>query len=220
MSTRVRIFVAVLLLALASPPVPSAIAGDADEAVGVRGEWVIEIRDPDGTVAARRELHNALVPSNNLGQLLIAQNSAGALAITADCAPGLNSGCVTPCPLLNPPGFAFCKIVDPRQTGSETQAVFRNLTTVEIPGGFRLRGFFVAARDGTIGAVSTGMFTCLRTTAPSNCNNATTSASLTLGLISPPVPVLAGQQVLMTVNITFATAAAAPAAAALSVPPR
>ena len=219
MNTRVSILAAVLLFALATWQVPAVIAADSGEAIGVSGHWVIEVRDPDGGMAARREFHNALDPSSNaLGQLLTAQMSAGGLQIRAECSLG-SVGCVTPCPRINPAANPACQIIDPRQTIPEAGGVFRNLATVEIVGGVQLRGFFVAATEGTIGFVSTLVRGCVRTAAPAACT-VNQVVFLTSGLVSPPVVVQAGQQVLVTVNLTFATATPAPAAAAPSVSPR
>ena len=41
------------------PPTMSAQRGGPQEGVRVRGHWVLDVRNPDGTLADRRDFHNA-----------------------------------------------------------------------------------------------------------------------------------------------------------------
>jgi len=210
-----RTLVATLLvLALSVVFAPPGIAGGPEETIGVHGHWVIEVRDPDGGMAARREFHNALVANNPITQILTSQRSAGPLEINLGCT---GVGCAPLCP------GQICRIVEPRLPGPPTAVIFKNLTVVNFGVGFELQGSIVAAVDSTIGLVNSLATTCLPSAAPSTCNFGLAGSllsTLTGGSVSPAVPVATGQQVLVTVTITFATAAAAPATTQGVAPPR
>jgi hypothetical protein len=54
-----------------------ALAQDAREGIKVHGHWVIEVRNPDGSIASRREFENALTPegTKQLAVLLTRQRT-------------------------------------------------------------------------------------------------------------------------------------------------
>jgi hypothetical protein len=58
-------------------------AGGPHEGIRVHGHWVIEVRNPDGKVTARREFENAIQPAGMtyLASLLSGNNSPGALSV-------------------------------------------------------------------------------------------------------------------------------------------
>jgi len=180
---------------------PSGASGDsAGESIGVSGHWVIEVRDPDGRLGERREFHNALHASNPISQVLTSQRSAGAMEILLTCG---SSSCAPPC------GAADCRIIEPRQGVAASTSVFKNLTVASVAGGFQLKGFAVVGADAQIGFVATRMTTCLPTVAAASCALSVGNAqipTLTAAGLGSPVPVVAGQQVLVTVTLGFATA--------------
>jgi len=72
----------------AASPSPVAAVGQAapkgpHEGITVHGHWVIEVRNPDGTVTARREFENAIQPlgESYLASLLAGNTSPGGLSI-------------------------------------------------------------------------------------------------------------------------------------------
>ena len=58
-------------------------AGAVGEGISVHGDWVIEVRNPDGSIAERREFENALsgFGANFLAKLLDRTASTGAWAV-------------------------------------------------------------------------------------------------------------------------------------------
>jgi hypothetical protein len=206
---------ALLVLAFVLSLMPAGASGGPDESIGVSGHWVIEVRDPDGALTARREFHNTLDSNNPISQILTSQRSPGTLEINLSCGA---TGCLPVCP--NQP----CKIVESRHPGAETPSLFKNLTAVNVPGGFQLRGFIVAGANTAVGLVNTVVTNCARTVAPSQCVpgvSVTLQNTLTTASISPGIPVVSGQQVLVTVSIGFAAGAPAPAATSPgAAPPR
>lgn len=215
MKTRSRIFVAFLLFALASPLLASGPATGADEAIGVSGHWVVEVREPDGTPVMRREFHNALSPGNPITRFLTGERTAGPFQIVVQCGES-GTTCAPPCPV------GACFIVEPRLTLTASASLFKNLIVSSGVNGLQLRGSAVVSADTTIALFLTQVFFCPITVAPGSCVSAPAGgglATLTSTVLSPPVAVATGQQVLITVTITLATAAAPPPTTSASVVP-
>jgi hypothetical protein len=63
-------------------PVAKPVAGQ-HEGIAVHGHWVIEVKNPDGKVTARREFENAIQPAgmSYLASLLAGNNAPGGLSI-------------------------------------------------------------------------------------------------------------------------------------------
>ena len=186
-------------MALASPS-----SGSSSEGIKVHGHWTIEIRDPDGTLVNRREFQNALGAS---GPLIL--NSL----VSGTKVPGewriLLSGTGGPC-LVTSGGAATCGILESTDSQAGTGTNFFDDLTVDVPitganaGKFVLSGSATAAVNGDIGLVSTLLKRCVAAVAPSACIGASGSASLfTTSGVSPAEPVQAGQQIQVTVVISF-----------------
>lgn len=197
MRTSPRTLVATLLvLALAVSLTPTGAFGGPDESIGVSGHWVIEVRDPAGTLVTRREFHNALIGASRLSEHLRGVATPGPMRLFMNCT---FVTCVNPCP-------NGCSITEARAIGTATTSLFKNLTVTPLPTGFELRGFAVASADGAIEKVRTFVGSCAPTVAPASCLVSQESAALTTKDLSPSVPVASGQQVLVTVAVSFATA--------------
>ncbi|MFZ0392383.1 MAG: hypothetical protein WCF17_02855 [Terracidiphilus sp.] len=61
-------------------------AGGLNQGITVHGHWVIEVRNPDGSLAQRREFENSLMPAGKLAiaALLAGNVTGGGLAIALD----------------------------------------------------------------------------------------------------------------------------------------
>jgi hypothetical protein len=57
--------------------------GGNHEGIQIHGHWVIEVRNPDGTVTARREFENSILPMGSafLASLIAGNNATGGLAV-------------------------------------------------------------------------------------------------------------------------------------------
>jgi hypothetical protein len=99
------------LISRPAPPTESATRRGAQgdhEGITVHGHWVIEVRNPDGTVTTRREFENSLQPGGGIGlATLLTGNSisAGSWAILLNGngnqpAPPGNGGGTAPGPCL------------------------------------------------------------------------------------------------------------------------
>ena len=137
--------------------------GDATtEGVTVHGEWVIEVRDPDGTLAARYQFSNALTSNGDelLAAFLSRGNSVGlweiALSAQSDAQPCFD-GQTLP--------FS-CHIVESASAASQPQH-FKHLTQSSTGGQFILTSFATAAATSDIDHVVTYVSRCAPTIAPS-----------------------------------------------------
>jgi len=186
---------ALLVLVLVVSLTPTGAFGGPDESIGVSGHWLIEVRDPDGTLVTRREFHNELIGASRLSEHLRGLVTPGPMRVFMNCT---FVTCVNPCP-------NGCSITEARAIGAATTSLFKNLTVTPLPTGFELRGFAVASTDGAIEKVRTFVGSCAPTVAPASCLTSQGSLALTTKDLSAPVPVASGQQVLVTVTVGFAT---------------
>jgi hypothetical protein len=163
--------------------------------IKVHGHWLLQVRNPDGSVASRHEFENSLVTSNNLfaagpfglAQLLTGQAYASqwivALtnSITACCA--VFSIQQTPCP-----GTPSCSPLTVTQTANLAGLVLQGTSAP-------------AAAAATISTVATYFFACPLSQSPSQCFASEplvifTAANANLSLQT-------GQAVTVTVTFSF-----------------
>jgi hypothetical protein len=205
-------------LALTAPVATSGESGRSTEQIGIQGQWVIDVRGPDGTSVTRREFHNDLVSGPALASLLGGKTVMGRFQVRLGCAPGTQ--CTLPCAAslcsIFEPDFAFA--LPPGIQGTVVKTLLLSLPT---SGGLRLQGSTVASANGTIGQVETLLTHCdSLTTPPVGCVSSSVGQfPLTTAVLSPAIEVFSGQQVLVTVTITSATATA-PSALSSTEPAR
>jgi hypothetical protein len=173
---------------------------------------VIEVRNTDGSLAERREFTNAL---SGGGQALLTQSlartaSPGVWGISLDNEPNPDPDPMAPgaCgPNFNPD--SNCVIHEPIASlwdngGGVPGPHFPTLTVTGdqfAPFEVVLEGNFDAPVDGTIGQVRTwNCFNQPPNTDPGACINL---YLITGTILAAPVNVIAGQQVLVTVTISF-----------------
>lgn len=200
MRTSARSFAALVLgFTLAAAPVVAAdtapAPGNPQEGIQVHGHWVIEVRDPDGQLAGRREFHNALVTEG-------AQAVGRALTGSATGPWGVAfAGSPNPCP-------NGCVIWEPRLPTVANPSISRNLTVArsQATGTLTLRGNHTVPQDGSVSLVQTLFVQCLPSVAATAClvgNPPNRLANFTSATLATPIAVVTGQQVLLTVTITF-----------------
>jgi hypothetical protein len=194
---RRRAFVVLLAATLAGAPglerTVSAQAGPS-EGIQVHGHWVIEVRERNGTLVTRRAFENALNP--RFGQQLIADTLAGGLTIGAWTVFLITDSGTSPCP-------GGCSITEPG-VPSGVGATSFNLAKGSQDGPFKLVGNVTALSDGVIDRVATSAMRCARSTSPQDCSQRLSlSRPLTEATLASPITVVAGQQILVTVAISF-----------------
>jgi len=187
----------------ATEPPAAAPPGGPVEGVKVHGEWTIEVRDPDGTLVSHTEFENSLQGGNAALSLVMGrkktmglwriQMGLGDLPCYSDYY-GAYSGCIVTEPSSTKTGSHYFKnlTVDVPTTGADAYKVV-------------LSGNFTVSRNYTLREVFTGTSVCDPTATPnSNCENLDLGSFTGHGFSSSEyIPVLAGQQVLVTVKLSF-----------------
>lgn len=172
----------------------------ASEGIQVHGDWVIEVREPDGSLAERREFANSIFGDGALPVLLsgdatIAVNGWSVRLEQSGGAPG-------PCEYswLEP---ARCEIYESGFPGSDTYRFDTLSVDLTISRTVQLRGTAIAALDGDIGRVSTWIGICDTDQSPDDCGYASAISPFTMQSLAEGIPVFAGQQILVIVTLSF-----------------
>lgn len=180
-------------------------ASSPSEGIEVRGLWTIDIRNPDGSLATHREFHNDLQPSGRSSLILILSRTRtpGEWSIALASAVSGDGACLRS---DQPSSCIVAESTDPRSSFPE---VFPNLVLQLLGGELILSGSAVAQRDGSIGRVLTYLKTCSATVdacvgSPVSTNFQFTATALTTqdGALAP-ISVSTGQQILVTVRLSF-----------------
>ena len=195
----IRNIVRLIVLALTVVAAPLTAAAQASEGIGVRGEWEIVVRTPDGAVTARREFRNALTDSGKelLTKLLTGTPLTPRLlielagSIFTYSGYGMTSGTIRPAPC---PSYYH----DPSREDNSNFTEFCGLTMTTSGGSIVLSGSATAGRTGSITAVKTQF----------DFSSSFTETMLKDSAGAPlPLEVEAGQIVQVRVTISFLTGA-------------
>jgi hypothetical protein len=182
---------------------PADAPGGTHEGIAVHGHWTIEVRAQGGELVSRNEFENAYSDSPWLASVL----SRGASPSWWWIFTG--SGTTEPCPDGTP--FHNCKITEAGNPTTGDPSVFKTLQ-VTVPGSgpnqnkLVLEGSFIAGATTSIDIVTTANKPCPATFAPATpCDSSGTSGeyNFTYRILDTPVAVAVGQQVLVTVVISF-----------------
>lgn len=166
--------------------------GGSSEGIKVHGHWTIEVRETDGRLVSRTEFENALGLDGAavLRSVLARTNSFGFWQIslssttsTQPCAP------------------SFCTIGEPNDT--DTVIGFRTLSVSTQVNTVVLTGQATASATTSIGRVATGAGLCQSNVAPSSPCSSISKFGFTLKDLASPQNVTPGQQVSVTVVISF-----------------
>jgi hypothetical protein len=189
---------------------PGQSGQGSHEGVKVHGHWVIDVKNPDGTVAQHREFENSLSNANVMVELLygilVPQDFAILLyGSTPPCTVTTSTyPCVIAHSLTTLPANAICG----------TYYCVTGLTVTPTLGqspSLVLAGNLTATQAGSISTVATYIGTCGSSTttptntSPSSCaagNNGYGYSGLTQTGITA-VPIINGQIIQVTVTITF-----------------
>ena len=176
-----------------------------DGGIKVHGHWTIEVRDPDGTLVERREFDNAITGEGEmiLTRILGRVETVGNWQIYTLSPPASE---VCEAPVATPHGN--CHIAEAGDPTGGANNFFEtlslSLSSAPDPYSLNLSGYLIAQRDGSIYSVYTVVYTCESAISPDLCVGAGGSAfGVTDTTLPSPVPALTGQQVLVTVVISF-----------------
>jgi hypothetical protein len=166
----------------ATSPAQESAAHRPDEGIRVHGHWTIELRDPDGRMAAHHEFENALV---NQGAQVLARllqsNSPRGLWIVQAGTPSGGGPCT--------PGSGICLLAEPGVSFNSAGAI--SVALQPNSEALKLSGTVTAGQDGDIGVVTTNQIT------------GTQSFVFSQRTLAAPIHVVAGQTVAVSVVISF-----------------
>jgi hypothetical protein len=176
-------------------PVPGSY-GPSPGDIKVHGHWIIEVKNPDGSLAERQEFDNALQSTGEvaLGKILTRQKSVGGWTIYLFGSPSAFNG-------------NQGMIMESTYISSMPQ-VFKNLT-LDVPSSGEnanklvLSGTATALSDGNVNQVATA-FTLLAPTSAPDSSYPDTVTTLTSKAVNPVFNLVNGQQIVITVIISFA----------------
>jgi hypothetical protein len=181
----------------------SATPGRSVEGIKVEGQWKFVVKNPDGRVVLIRRFHND--PTN--------ASSAIATILARAYTPSywwvtLGSTTSSPGPACVSSGTpVLCRLIDNNDLGAFTSAPnsFKTLTTSQsgVQTSITLNGSMTAQRDGEVNQVSTNLSVCDRTVAPATACGTSSFWPFTSRVIGTPVSLVTGQQLLVTVTLTF-----------------
>ena len=169
------------------------------EGIKVRGQWAIEVKNPDGTLVKRVEFENALVSD---GQIRLA-NYLGRTRTPGRWSVIVFDGLCTP----DSGASSVCILTEAGSTYGGAPwtepNTWPNLTLTQSAAGLTLRGTFTAASAGSVSSVATGLGTCPTTIAPGNCAEFDPEVTFSSRTLPTPIAVLSGQIVQISVTFSF-----------------
>jgi len=183
------------------------------EGIAVHGHWVIDVRNPDGSLAQHREFENSVTGPGQVALVTLLVQGFG----TGDWAIVLGpSGSNGPCGGTS----QTCEIVrvlttQPALKDCPINTCSAGLTIAESLGtfAFTLAGTATATQPGNIGSVGTIITlcsgatyqACVLNTTTNNTESPFTSTTITSGTppVAAPIPVTAGQLIQASVTIGF-----------------
>ncbi len=209
LSVLVALFFTLSQTARAQQLSPEKRTSGPHEGIKVHGHWTIEVRNPDGKLVTHREFENSLAQSAGAATLVSPLDRgvvSGLWLITLDFSQAICPGGSIECALAENPATvagAF-KTLTVAVSGAQTPSPHLILS-----------GSMTAPQNGSVVGVDTWQTQCAATVAPANCldTNALTVQAprggiygvygVFTGTVIPPVNVVAGQSIQVTVDISF-----------------
>ena len=193
------------VLAVAGTDSNGVVAPAPGDGIKVHGLWTIEVLESDGTFVSRQVFETSLTNDGavTLARILARTRSVGLWRLEIKDGSGSNHPCLintspAACLLLEPPGVDV-----PNASFNLTKGVTISGTNQNK---LVLSGHATAWRNGIVSNVIAVQRLCFATVAPSGCPTSTTNIA---GLVTitgtniTAIPVQNGQQILVTVVISF-----------------
>ncbi|MBI4333607.1 MAG: hypothetical protein HY673_20275 [Chloroflexi bacterium] len=167
--------------------------GVPQEGVKVHGRWTIEVMDPNGTVVERTEFNNALTDSGKytLAWFLGRANGVGQWFVRVETYN------------IAPPVTMTSYYLREAASSQSGTYQFKTLTVDGSGPQLTLRGTATAQTNLTVNAVQTFVWAPAPTVSPSSSSEGGMDREFTWTVLPAPVAVSAGQQVAVTVVISF-----------------
>ena len=198
----VMISVAFGAFAFAISSTRSASPGLSVEGIHVQGHWKLVVKNPGGRIVLVRRFHNDPTQANQ----------AIATMLTRAYTPGywfirLGSSTVNGPACVANGSPDSCLIIDPNDNGAYSSSASAFKTLVTSSSNFQdhitLTGSINAQRDGDVNTVDTNLGVCSRSVAPATACGLSSFWPFTGRTLGSPVSLVTGQQLLVTVTLTF-----------------
>lgn len=179
--------------------------GGPQEGIKIHGDWVIEVRNPDGTLVTRRAFKNALATGGHQTLSAILSHSSPTVSLWSVHMTSLGAG-DSPClggSLGNGSPTHTCRIIEPGATNPaggnvESQNLQVSQTGTGLQPTVTLAGSITAIATGAVNRVMTLLGAC-----QVPCNSTGGGNLFSDALLSTPIPVVAGQIIQVTVIFSF-----------------
>jgi hypothetical protein len=168
----------------------------------VHGDWIVTVKNGDGTVAQEHAFHNDFNGASTVAAILAHSSAAGRYWMTLSDQSGAGQH-----PCGDPAAAASsCFVFEADDPNGSVPFWFDNLTVAR-PGStaVSVAGTVIATRTGQFNHVRMLLSTCGATTAPSACHPGS-YGNFSSRTLPAPISVVAGQQILVTVTYTFSAA--------------
>jgi hypothetical protein len=182
----------------------AAVPAGSSGGITVHGHWTMDVLDPDGSLVEHREFENSLQSGGKeiLSHLLSRSVTPGKWTLY------VSGGPIQPC--VNNGNANTCYICEANDDNTGT-AYFKNLTLTRSGTGdlskLILSGSFTATNTSSIHTVISFLVGCSGSTSPEACagtvSNKIFGSEITRATITPNIAVQAGQQVQVTVELSF-----------------
>lgn len=179
-------------------------SGGRQEGIKVHGHWVIDIRNPDGTLASHHEFENALASGGGdqlLALLLAHKGNPGRWELSLAAAVGG----VSPCEGGTGGRFAnWCRIIESDATNPTGGNAESKDLNVVVGTGFTviMQGTITALVNGAVGRVSTSLGLCAPSDPTAVCHSAGWT-NLFTDAFPAPIAVVASQIMQVKVTLSF-----------------
>ncbi len=169
--------------------------------VMVHGDWIVTVKNGDGTVAQEHAFHNEFNGALTVAGILAHKNTTGRYWLTLSDQTGTGQ---------NPCGdttASSCFVFEPDDPNASVVGWFNTLSvTTTTPGAVVVTGTVIATRAGQFNHVRMLLSTCGGgTIAPNDCHPGS-YGNFSARTLPAPISVIAGQQILVTVTYTFSAA--------------
>ena len=169
----------------------------------VHGDWIVTVKNPDGTVAQEHAFHNDFNGATTVARILAHASTTGRYWMTLSDQSGTNQP-----PCGDPAAAAAsCFVFEADDPNGSVPFWFGTLsvTSPASPAAVVATATVIATRAGKFDHVRMLLSSCSNTTAPSACHPGS-YGNFSARTLPAPITVAAGQQVIVTVTYTFSAA--------------
>jgi hypothetical protein len=167
----------------------------------VHGDWIVTVKNSDGTVAHEHAFHNDFNGASTVAPILAHTSATGRFWLTLSDATGAGQN-----PCGDPASTASsCFVFEADDPNGAIPFWFNTLTPTATADQLVLTATIIATRAGQFNHVRMLLSRCSATTAPSACHPGS-YGNISSRTLPAPIAVVAGQQILVTVTYTFSPA--------------